>query len=138
MSEAIEHKGVVESVSGNAVHVRILQSSACGACSAAKSCMAADVREKFIDCVADEELQAGDEVMVSVSQKQGWLAVLLSFVLPFCLLMFVLWLAGKFFSETVAGTLALCSLLPYYIIVWLSRNKIKKNFEFKAKKWIEI
>lgn len=138
MSETIEHKGIVESVSGQEVHVRIVQASACSACHAAKSCMAADAREKFIDCMAEEPLAVGDEVVVSVSQKQGWLAVLLSFVLPFCLMMLVLWLMGKFFSEPVAGTVALVSLLPYYLIIWLLRGKLKKNFEFTAKKTTKI
>ena len=134
MSEVIEHKGIVESVSGAEVHVRIVQASACSGCHAKQNCMAADSREKYIDCLSNEPLVVGDEVVVSVSQKQGWIAVLLSFVLPFCLLMLMLWLMGKFFSEPVAGTIALCSLLPYYLVIWLLRGKIKKNFEFTARK----
>ncbi|MBR1809961.1 MAG: SoxR reducing system RseC family protein [Paludibacteraceae bacterium] len=134
MSDTIEHKGIVESVSGQEVHVRIVQASACSACHAAKSCMAADAREKYIDCLAEEPLAVGDDVMVSVSQKQGWLAVLLSFVLPFLLLMLMLWLTGKVWSEAVSGTVSICSLLPYYLVIWLFRDKLRKRFNFIARK----
>ena len=128
MSETIQHKGIVESLNGDEAHVRIVQASACSGCHAAKSCMAADAREKYIDCVMSEPLQVGQEVVVEIEQKTGWLAVVLAFVLPFCILMLMLWLMGKLFEESVAGTIALCSLLPYYIILWLLKGKLKKQF----------
>ncbi len=134
MDNKIEHKGIVEQVNGTEVRVRILQSAACSGCHAAKSCMAAEAQEKIIDCVTADPMQVGDEVTVQVEQSVGWLAVLLSFVLPFCIMMLMLWLMGKFFSEGIAGTIALCSLLPYYGIVALFRKKIKKRFVFTAKK----
>ena len=132
--QTISHTGIVESVNGTEAHVRIMQSSACSGCHAAKSCMAADAREKYIDCVMLEPLQVGDEVTVEIEQKVGWLAVLYAFVLPFLLLMLMLWLMGKFFSESIAGTIALCSLLPYYGVIALLRKRIKQRFVFTAKK----
>ncbi len=134
MSESIKHKGIVESVSGTEAHVRILQTSACSGCHAAKSCMAADAREKYIDCIITEPLQTGDEVTVLIEQRTGWLAVLIAFILPFLLLMLMLWLMGMFFTESIAGTVALCSLLPYYGIVALLRKRIKRHFVFTALK----
>lgn len=134
MSESIEHKGIVESVGEQQAHVRIVQASACSACHAAKNCMAADAREKYIDCIIEEPLSVGDEVIVEIRQSLGWLAVLIAFVLPFLLLVGMLWLMGMFFSEPVAGTIALCSLLPYYAVVALFRGRLKKKFRFVARK----
>lgn len=133
MSEAIEHKGQVVSVGSDGVRVRILQASACSACQAKRSCMAADSQEKYIDCVASEPLAVGQSVVVEVAERLGWFAVLLAFVLPFLLLVFMLWLMGRYFTESVAGTVALCSLLPYYFVIWLLRAKLKKRFRFVAR-----
>ncbi|MBR1929536.1 MAG: SoxR reducing system RseC family protein [Paludibacteraceae bacterium] len=59
MKETIEHRGVVVALlSGGVVRVRIEQESACGGCSAKGRCMAAERKEKVIDCV----WKAGDEV----------------------------------------------------------------------------
>ena len=81
-----------------------------------------------------EPLQPGDKVVVEVEQRLGWLAVLLAFVLPFLLMTAVLWIAGMRWTETVAGTVALCSLLPYYGVLALFKGKLKRKFNFSARK----
>ncbi len=134
MSESIKHEGIVESVSGGSVHVKIAQASACSACQVKGSCMAADAQEKYIDCNALEVLQAGDRVVVEVERSLGWLAVLLAFVFPFLLLMLVLCIGNMYLQETVAGTIALCSLLPYYAVLALFKGRIKKKFRFTARR----
>ena len=48
MSEKIKHSGVVESVDGDCMKVRILQTSACAGCKAAGVCNAAEKKEKVI------------------------------------------------------------------------------------------
>lgn len=132
--EDIKHAGIVESVSGDTIRVRIVQESACASCHASGHCMAAEAREKYIDCRAEEPLAEGDRVTVEVSEKMGWIAVLLSFVLPLVLLVCILWIAELWLEETWAGTIALCSLLPYYGMLALLKKKIKKRFDFVARK----
>lgn len=135
MSQDIQHEGIVVSVNSGGVRVRIEQTSACRECQASSMCVASDKQDKYIDCQSAEPLQEGDRVMVTATRKMGFLAVLLAFVFPFCLLLglvalFDLWIA----DEGVAGTLALCSLLPYYGILALCKGKMKKNFVFYAHK----
>lgn len=135
MSQDIQHEGVVVSAHADEVRVLIEQTSACHECRASSMCAAADKKEKFVDCRAVEPLEQGDKVVVTVARKMGFQAVLLAFVIPFCLLLglialFDLWIA----NEAVAGTVALCSLIPYYGILALCRGKMKKHFVFYAHK----
>lgn len=80
MKETIEHRGVVVALlGGGMVRVRIEQESACGGCSAKGRCMAAERKEKVIDCVwkyGDEVGMrvvsgAGDEVGSGVASRDG-------------------------------------------------------------------
>lgn len=134
MSDIIEHRGRVVSVDGQKVRVLIVQASACSGCSAKQSCMVAEAKEKYVDCMSVEPMQVGDEVTVEVSQSLAWEAVLLSFILPFILLMFVLCFAGMYFSEAVTGTMAICAVLFYYGAVVLFKGRLKKKFRFTARK----
>ena len=134
MKETITHAGVVQSVADGVAHVRIEQASACASCQVKSHCMAADAQEKFIDCRMTEPLEAGDEVIVEIEQHLGWLAVLLAFVLPFLLMMSVLWIGNLYWSEEIAGTMALGSLLPYYGVLALFKKRLKKRFDFVAHK----
>lgn len=134
MSELVEHKGKVVSVAGQQVKVLIMQASACNGCHAKGSCMAAEAKEKYIDCTSADQLQVGDEVMVSVSQSLAWEAVLLSFVLPFLLLIFMLWLFGMYYEEQVAGTAAIIAVILYYAVLALFRSRLKRQFNFVARK----
>ena len=122
------------SVDGDMAHVRIMQSSACGSCAANGRCMAAEAKEKFIDCQINEPMSEGDEVVVLVEQRLGWLAICLAFVLPFFLLVGLVAVLGRYMSEGWAGTVALLSLVVYAGVLSLFRNKLKHTFSFRAVK----
>ncbi|HCS88245.1 MAG TPA: hypothetical protein DIW30_07620 [Bacteroidales bacterium] len=135
MSQSIQHEGIVVSVDSDCVKVRIEQTSACRECQASSMCAASDKKDKYIDCQPQEPLQKGDRVMVTATGRMGFWAVLLAFVFPFCLLlglvaMLDLWIE----DEGIAGTVALCSLLPYYVVLALCKRRMKKHFVFYAHK----
>ncbi len=48
MTDIIEHHGIVENINGSHLKVRIVQTSACAACSAKGHCALADTKEKLI------------------------------------------------------------------------------------------
>ena len=53
MADTIKHQGIVENINGTHLQVRIVQTSACAACSIKGHCTSADAKEKLID-VTDE------------------------------------------------------------------------------------
>ena len=72
---------------------------------------------------------------VQVARHLGFKAVALGYIYPFILLMavlFILVLAGT--DELTAGMLALLSLLPYYLGLYLARKRIESTFNFTIQK----
>lgn len=93
-NNTIKHLGIVENIQGSHLSVRIVQTSACAACSAKGHCSSADSKDKIIDIIdtAASSYQVGEKVMVVGETSMGMMAVVLAFVLPFVLLIFSLFL----------------------------------------------
>lgn len=133
MSNKIKHAGVVDGVEGECVRVRILQSSACSACKVAAHCNASDTKEKIIDVMdADaSHYQKGDQVMVVADTAVGFRASLYGYLLP--LILMVVTLVGVLaatHSEGLAAVSALGILMPYYVLLFLMRNKLRNRLSF--------
>ena len=143
----IKHDGIVIAVNGDGtVLVRIVQTSACASCKAKAMCASAESKEKEILAIGDGLLAIGDEAEVMVQQKIGWKAVLLAYVLPFVVLMAVVALGNWLWAigdgqlvmgkngEAIIGTVALCAMGVYYIVLGFFKDKIQKEFSFTARK----
>ena len=133
MSNKIKHAGVVDGVEGECVRVRILQSSACSACKVAAHCNASETKEKIIDVMdADaSHYQKGDQVMVVADTAVGFRASLYGYFLP--LILMVVTLVGVLpatHSEGLAAVSALGILIPYYVLLFLMRNKLRNRLSF--------
>lgn len=134
MVNKIRHAGIVESIEDGCVRVRILQSSACASCKAVSHCNASDHKEMVVEvsCVTCRcSYKKGDSVMVYASQQVGIRAVLLGFVLPFVVLVAILFLVWKTTrNENVAAVASICALLPYYFCVYIWRDKLREKLSF--------
>ncbi len=133
MSTKISHSGVVESVEGDCVHVRIVQTSACAACKVAGYCNAAESKEKIIDvrCGNPVAYHVGQAVIVSTSGQVAVRALLWGFGVPFIVLVTVLFVVLQLTgNEGVAALSAMASLLPYYGMLWLFREKMRDQLAF--------
>lgn len=136
MSKTIEHIGIVKQLRKGYADILIVQNSACSGCHAKSACTAADSAEKIIEIpYFADDLNIGQQVTIVGSKSMGWKAVGYAFILPFLILMTVLITVGELTgNELTAGLLALAVLLPYYLILYLLRNKMKSNFTFTLKK----
>lgn len=131
----IKHDGIVIAVNGDGtVRVRIVQTSACASCKAKAMCASAESVEKEIDAVSDGLLAIGDEAEVLVAEKIGWKAIFLAYILPFVVLLGSVLVLNEFIEEELAGTIALCAMGVYYIVLGFFKNKIQKGFSFTARK----
>lgn len=136
----IEHKGIIDHIEGDMAHVKIDSVSACASCHAKGACSAADQEEKYLDVPLEGALyKRGDSVFVQVARHLGFRAVLMGYIYPFLLLMAVLigmLAAGA--AELRAGSIALLSLIPYYILLYVFRNRISRSFTFSIKKTFTV
>lgn len=134
MAQDIRHQGTVDSIDGQKVNVRITQSSACGGCQARNICRAAESKEKVVEvlCADAASLHVGQEVTVAGAESLGLRAVAFAFGLPLLLLMAGLITAMALTgSEKLGALCALAALAPYYIVLFLCRNRIKRDFRFR-------
>lgn len=133
MSNKIKHNGIVDGVEEGCVRVRILQSSACSACKVAAHCNASETKEKIIEVqVADaDRYQRGDSVIVVADTAVGFRASLYGYLLPLILMVVSLVAVLKITqSEGYAAMSALGILIPYYIGLYLLRNKLRNKLSF--------
>ena len=135
----IKHDGIIIALNedGTAL-VRIVQTSACAACKAKAMCASAESAEKEMTVVllGDEQWAVGNEVEVMVQQKMGWKAVILAYLLPFFVMLAVMFIGNAIWTvrEEILGTVALCAMALYYLVLGLFKDKLQKEFSFTARK----
>ena len=148
----IKHDGIIIALNedGTAL-VRIVQTSACAACKAKAMCASAESAEKEMTVVllGDEQWAVGNEVEVMVQQKMGWKAVVLAYLLPFFVMLAVMFIGNGLLAmgdgatgllgdeakrEAVLGTIALCAMALYYLVLGMFKDKLQKEFSFTARK----
>ncbi|MDX9748694.1 MAG: SoxR reducing system RseC family protein [Paludibacter sp.] len=136
MSQLIEHSGIVRNVNGKHIQVQIVQLSACSSCHAKGACSAADMDEKLIDVETDNlDYKVGDTVILYGQSSMGLFAVLLAFVIPFLLILLTLLIINNYTdNESLSGSIALGTLVPYFLILSRFNTKLKSRLKFQAKK----
>lgn len=135
-NNTIKHLGIVENIQGSHLSVRIIQTSACAACSAKGHCSSADSKDKIIDIndAAASSYQIGEQVMVIGETSMGMSAVALAFIIPFVLLIFTLFILMAWIgNELYAALFSLVALIPYYFVLWLNKTRLKQHFSFTIK-----
>ena len=137
MADIIKHRGIVEKVDGSHIVVRIVQTSACSACSAKGLCNASESKEKQIDVYeVNPSYQIGEEVMVCGTTSMGMRAVLLAFGVPLLILVLALGVSMKLTGEDalLSSGIALLSVVPYYIAIYFCKDKLNRTFSFTIEK----
>lgn len=132
----IEHIGYIEAINEEMASIRINAVSACAACHAKGVCTSVDQDEKIMTIsTGGMTFKIGEKVKVLIAKKTGLKAVGYGYFYPFLLilaLIIILTILG--FSELQAGLYALASLVPYYLIIYLFRNRINNTFTFHLQK----
>ena len=137
MSNKITHSGTVKSIVDGCIKVQIVQTSACAACKVASHCFGAESKIKtvYVFTADTQSYQIGQAVTVWASKDVANRALLLGFGAPFLLLICVLMIALKLSGdEGVAALVALASLVPYYLGLWLMKNRIQQQIAFHIEK----
>jgi sigma-E factor negative regulatory protein RseC len=130
----ISHKGIVQKSDNESVTVLITAESACKGCHAEGSCTLSGTEEKIVEVKGSFDVRNGDTVTVMMKQSTGFNALFLGYLLPLVIVITLLiLLAIMKYSELVSGLLAISSLLPYYLILYLLRKRINDKFIFSLK-----
>ncbi len=137
--KVVEHSGIVTRIEGGKVQVSLINVSACASCHAKGICAVSESEQKLIDINnfthIPDQYQVGESVKVSLQQAVGFKALLLGYIIPFLLVFITLVITWSVTgNEAWSGLLSLFMLLPYYGLLKLFNNKLKKTFSFTISK----
>ena len=136
----IDHEGTILEIEDGKITVGIVNVSACAGCHAKGACTMSDMKEKSIDVIDySNKYSVGEKVKLTYQESLGWFALILAYVLPFVLVLLVLFIATTITNnELISGLLSLAILPPYYIILFFFKGRLKKTFSFTIEKIVNI
>ena len=132
----ISHIGRVKEMTPESTVVEIISSSACSDCHAKGLCGVSEEKVKEIEVPTDPYAtwNVGDEVRVMLRQTMGLKAVWISYVVPLLILMIlILTLSAVNVKEIYAGLVSIAAVAVYYLVIYLLRNRLAKDFVFYLK-----
>ena len=134
MEHRISHEGIITKIDNDNIEVKILSKSACASCNIKSACNMSEMQEKIITIPTpkDKNLSIGQEVKVSMGLGQANKAVVFAYVIPLIILVAMIFiLNGLKIEEGLNALISIGSLIPYYLILFLFRNRLKRRFEYE-------
>ena len=132
-NETISHEGVVSKITDDELEIKIMAQSACAACHAKSACGMGEQAEKILKVPRpkDKEFRLMQKVNVTMAIGQGNKAAVLAYLIPILLLLAVLFVClGLGLNEGLAALISIVALIPYYIVLYLRRDKLKNKFSY--------
>ena len=132
--ETISHEGVITKITDDSLEIKITAMSACAACHAKSACTMSDQAEKILTVPRPEnqEFHLFQKVNVIMTVGQGNKAAVLAYLIPIVLLLAVLFVClGLGLSEGLSALISIAALIPYYTVLYIRRDKIKRQFEYR-------
>ena len=132
----ISHRGRIVSITPEVTTVEIVSESACAACHAKGLCSLGDSKVKQVELPTRgwDNYTVGQEVSVVLRATMGHKAVWLAYVVPLIILVAVLLgILSAGGSELSAGLGAIGAVALYYGVIWLLRERLRKDYVFNIK-----
>lgn len=132
----ISHTGTIKSINNQHLIVKIISETACFSCHAKGACSSAEQTEKEIEVRQQENnFTVGEQVQVVTSDRLGYRALLFAYLLPLILLVSsLIILVAILKNEAKAAFASILCLVPYYLLLWLLKGKMKESFHFTVQK----
>lgn len=138
--EYIEHSGIVRRVdAGNGVlYVEINDKGDCGACPASKLCGGFSTDKTSISVIEIEtpdsgKYHEGESVTVRGSERLHRKAIMIATVIPSIVLVAVMVIVYVLSANQLAACLSgLSAMILFFVLLWISRDKIAHEFMFEV------
>ncbi|MDR2118808.1 MAG: SoxR reducing system RseC family protein [Tannerellaceae bacterium] len=136
MGNSVHYCGVIERIEGYTFYVKVVQQSACAGCHAKTVCATANGKEQLIEATGNSgAFHVNESVIIEGKDSMETQAVWLAFVIPLILVVSaVLAGTGLHWKESTGALTGLALLFPYYLILYVFRNALKRKFVFTVKK----
>ena len=131
----IKHEGYISKISENAITVSLKGNINCEGCKAKAACGVSESNDKEIEVFeTNQTFNLNESVQIILEKGLGLKAVFFAYVLPFILLIITLFVASNFLKEWVAGLLSLSMLIPYYLLLYFTKDSFQKMFKISILK----
>jgi len=134
--DCVIHHGVVEEIKESSVMVNIVSMASCASCQLNGVCNASDIEKKSIEALkpSGKAIKVGDYVTLEMETSLGIKAVMMGYIYPFMILLASLIVSTIInLEEGVAALISVGLMVPYYAILYLRKDKMKKYFTFRIK-----
>ena len=135
--ETIDHEGVIVDINTDFITVEILNKSACGACAAKGACSLGEAETKLVEVANTgySQFEPGERVNVLLKKSLGHKALYISYLIPLLILVAILLsLSAAGAGDLLTGLAILVGLALYYSIVYLFRDRFRKEYVFTIEK----
>lgn len=136
-NQQILHRGKIIECNSEKGHVRlqIEDSHDCGSCPAAKLCNHGSSEKNILTIKTDENFKVGEQVEVVATELMHRKAILLAVVYPCIILIVAMTLTFLLTqSESTAALVGLLLMISFFVVLYLVRNKIAREFTFRISK----
>ena len=131
--ETISHEGVVTKITDDELKIKILAQSACAACHAKSACGMGEQAEKILTVPRPKgkDFAINQKVNVRMAIGQGNKAAVLAYLIPVALSLTAVFICLDLgLGEGLSALIGIGSMIPYYIILYLFRDKLKQKFDY--------
>ena len=129
------HAGIISKINSDSVIVTLKQNIHCESCHAKGTCGVSESSNKEIEVPNSSDVfKINEHVNVILKKALGLKAVFWAYVFPFILMFSTLIIASSFLKESLAGLLSLFILIPYYLMLYGLRTRLKSSFKMSILK----
>jgi sigma-E factor negative regulatory protein RseC len=134
--DAIKHSGIIKEIDTEHYFVSIIAQSACAACHANSICNVSDFQHEIVEVPRkkNDQFKVGDQVEILMEKSLGPKAVLLGYFIPFLMVLSTLIISLSIIpNEGIAGLISVVVLVPYYLVLYIVRDRLKTAFRFRIR-----
>lgn len=128
--------GTITDISAQEIHISLDQKSSCGACAHLKDCALKNCQKRLITLPRTPDVKAtiGQQVTLSISTRQSWLALAIGFLIPLGILVACLGTMSILLHQTdnFSALAALLAVAVYYVLLFLFKPKLNKTFAIRV------
>ena len=133
----ISNQGTIVKLKKQKVIVKIEAKSACGHCNIKDSCYIQTCQNKVIEIRTNQasNYKIGETVNVFIDESSAWKAIFCAYILPLILVLTTI-ITGICWGtdEIVSAIYGILILIPYYLILYISKTYIRDKIKFGIEK----
>lgn len=130
----IKHRAIISHIHNKRLVAQLHPDSACSCCSVRQTCSLSSQSAKIVEINVHNptDYHLGEEIIIAMTQKNGFVAVFYAYLLPLLLILSTLFLT-KYYTdnEVTAGIFSIIILFPYYLALFLLQKYFLQKFDFK-------